>query len=59
MVLLRGVHGPVKLFPELLSLVHVDVIEDVLVHHVRLSETDRQRERDEMSTALSLTSFNL
>lgn len=33
---LAGVHGPVELSSELLPVIHMDIIKDVLVHHVRL-----------------------
>ena len=34
--LLGRVHGPVQLPAEVLAVVHVDIVIDVLVHHVRL-----------------------
>lgn len=33
---LRRVHGPVQLPAEVLAVIHVDVVVNILVHHVRL-----------------------
>lgn len=41
--MLWGTHGPVELASELLPIIYVDVVKDVLVHHVSLWEGGKDK----------------
>lgn len=56
--MLRGTHGPVELASELLAVVYVDVVEDVLVHHVSLrGQVWSDRGMDERVSLTRVPSF--
>lgn len=56
-MVLAGVHGPVELSSELMPVVHMDIIKDVLVHHVRLHGGERDRDNNATRPPRNIT-FN-